>query len=440
MPCRGDNPCVVRSRLWLLPLLLAVMVLGGWWFGFRADRGNPELPVYVTGGERMALGQAIYQPGTDAKPFSYPPFSALVFVPFAWVPANWQPAVWFGINFWLLLAAIGWLHRWAMRDWPAVGPPRVGWLWAIAAVLAARHVFSVFENQSHDLLVLLPMVFGAAMWCRGSGMGVVGAGIGVGIGAAFKATPLLALELFLVRRSWLAIAALLATFGLLSWLPDWLFPQQSGGSWLWSWYEVNLRGLGIGAAASTEGVWGSHSILNQSLSGTLTRILSQAPADASGPFVLRNLALMPLGPAALRAAILLGQLGVVAWIGWGVLRARANVHAAPEQQQRLGLGEFGLVLCGMVLLSPQSSKAHFCVLLVPAVFCADRLLRAERCDRKLLVLLAISALLGLGSVKGILGKNAGNYVLGMGAVTWSTVAMLLASLRALRGPSQGVAL
>ena len=94
-PAGAITPGVVRSRLWLLPLLLAVMVAGGWWFGFRADRGSPELPVYVTGGERMSLGEAIYQPATDKKPFSYPPFSALVFVPFAAIPAQWQPAVWF---------------------------------------------------------------------------------------------------------------------------------------------------------------------------------------------------------------------------------------------------------------------------------------------------------------------------------------------------------
>ena len=279
------------------------MVAGGWWFGFRADRGNPELPVYVTGGERMSRGEAIYQPATDTKPFSYPPFSALVFVPFAAIPAQWQPAVWFEINFLLLLAALYWLHRWAGGQEREIGPPRLGLLWLIAALLAARHVLSVFENQSHDLLVLLPMVFGAAMWCRVTRRSALGAGIGAGLGAAFKATPLLALELFVLRRSWLGAAALLAAFCVLSWLPDLVFPQQSGEPWIRSWYEINLRGLGLGAAASTEGIWGSHSILNQSLSGTLTRVLSVAPADAGGPFVLRNLVVLSLGPQALRIAL-----------------------------------------------------------------------------------------------------------------------------------------
>ena len=59
MDTRGsdrDNPGVIRQRPWLLPLLLAVMVLGGWYFGFRAKKGERELPVYVTGGARMAAG------------------------------------------------------------------------------------------------------------------------------------------------------------------------------------------------------------------------------------------------------------------------------------------------------------------------------------------------------------------------------------------------
>ena len=156
------------------------------------------------------------------------------------------------------------------------------------------------------------------------------------------------------------------------------------------------------------------------LSGTLTRVLSVAPADAGGPFVLRNLVVLSLGPQALRIAILLAQLAVVALIGWATLGVRRSEGAAPVGPQRSRLGEFGLVLCGMVLL-------------VPAVFCADHLLRCGRRDGKVLGLLIAAALLGLGSVKGLLGKDAGNFVLGLGAVTWSTVAMLLATVCALRG-------
>src|SRR5262249_22727540 len=99
--------------------------------------------------------------------------------------------------------------------------------------------------------------------------------------------------------------------------------------------------------------------------------------------------------------------------------------------KRAALGAGSLVLCGMLLLSPQSSKSHFCVLLVPAVFCLDRLLRSRR-DRVLIALVVAAALLGTCSSKGLIGTRTGNLVLRAGAVTWSTVCMLAASLRALR--------
>src|SRR5690606_14277072 len=91
------NGAVQRSRLWLLPVLLAALVAGGWYFGFRAKESDRELPVYVTGAERMLAGEEIYRRCTDAKPFTYPPFAAVPFVPVTALPAAWQPPVWFGV-------------------------------------------------------------------------------------------------------------------------------------------------------------------------------------------------------------------------------------------------------------------------------------------------------------------------------------------------------
>ncbi|MGK0201349.1 MAG: hypothetical protein ACI9S9_000407, partial [Planctomycetota bacterium] len=79
-----------RSSLWLLPLLLAVLVGGSFYSDRQAAKGDRELNVYVTGGQRMAAGEEIYRRGFDAKPFTYPPFAAVPFVPFAKLPASWH--------------------------------------------------------------------------------------------------------------------------------------------------------------------------------------------------------------------------------------------------------------------------------------------------------------------------------------------------------------
>jgi hypothetical protein len=418
---------LMRKRLWMLPVLLAVMVLGGWYFGFRARESDRELPVYVVGGERMAAGAEIYRLGEDAKPFTYPPFAAVPFVPLAHVPVDWQPPAWFAINFVILLLLIRWLHQWARRERAGAGPPRMVWFWVLTALLGSHHVISVFSNQSHDLFIAGAVGLCAAAWCRGKVM----AGGWAGLGAAVKATPLLFVGLFALRRRPWTVALVFGVFVGLSMLPDWWFPRTDGRWWLQAWYESVLRGLEVGGAASNPGAWNSHSFLNQSLSGTLTRLLT--PAMGPATFVDEHVAFANLSAGACSALLRVAQVGVLVLIAIGVRGAGRAVGAASDAQatqRTLGLGEVGAIVCGMVLLSPQSSKAHFCVWLFPAAFLVDRLLRGRR-DLWLWLLVGGAMLLGPLAAKDLIGKALGNKLLAYGNVTWCTLLLLLAVVRVL---------
>lgn len=435
----GDNGCVNRQRLWLLPLLLAVMVCGGWYFGVRAKGEDRELPVYVTGGERMAAGEEIYRRGTDAKPFTYPPFAAVPFVPFALLPKDWQPPAWFVVNFVILLLLARWLHGWGRRDWPGAAPPRVVWYWGLLLLLGVHHVLSVLTNQSHDLFIAGALGLCAASWCAKGHW----AGLWAGLGGAVKATPMLFLGLFALRLRPLAVVLLLASFAALSLLPDWWFPRADGKWWLQAWYEVNLRGLEVGGTADARGAWNPHSYLNQSLSGTLTRLLT--PVAIPGRFVDENVAVAHLSPTTAKYIGLALQLGVLGAITFGIRGAARAVRTAADPavaQRTLGLGEVAAIACGMVLLSPQSSKAHFCIWIFPAAFLADRLLRG-RADVLLWLAVGAAVLLGPLASKGLLGGDLGNKLLAYGNVTWCTVLLLLATVRTLttagtpRAPSGG---
>ena len=68
----------------------------------------------------------------------------------------------------------------------------------------------------------------------------------------------------------------------------------------------------------------------------------------------------------MRAVVLLG-------IGAVVAQLSALGQSIVER-----LGEAGLIACGMVLLSPMSSKSHFCVLLLPIAFCCYAYLHHRR--------------------------------------------------------------
>lgn len=404
------------------------MVAGSWWFSVRAKSDDRELPVYVAGGERMATGQEIYRPGLDAKPFTYPPFAAVPFVPFSLLPADWQAPAWFCVNFLIVLLICRWLHAFGKRDVPGTGPPRIGWYWALTLLLGVHHVLSVFANQSHDLLIAAVMALTAAAWCRGRAL----AGGWAGLGAAIKATPLLFVCLFVLRLRVVATLLLLVAVVGLSLLPDWWFPRGDGRLWVQAWYDVNLRNLEVGAAASGASAWNAHSYLNQSLSGTLTRLLT--PVVASGKFVDENAALVHLSPVTCTYISRALQLAVVGLIAWGIRGAQRAVRVASDPivvQRTVGLGEVALIACGMVLLSPQSSKSHFCVWLFPAAYLADRVLRGRR-DWLLLALLAGAILLGPLTGKDLVGKAVGVKLNVYGNVTWCTVLLLLATVRSLR--------
>lgn len=414
--------------VWVIVLAL-LFVAGGFWFTAQARQGDRELPVYTVGAERMLHGEEIYRPAEDAKAFTYPPFFALPFVPLALLPASWQPAAWFAVNL-VVLLGIGWfLQRW----WGATGPlspARTAWFWLLVLLLAFRHVASVFENQSHDLLVAGTAVLVAAAWCRGSST----AGAWAGVGAACKATPLLFVLLFSWRRRWPALLLMLASAALLTLLPDLLLPRADGRLWAVAWYEINLSKLAV--AGPTSGVWGPLSFLNQSLTGTVTRLCTEVAAP--GLFVEPGIAIADLDAAQIGMVTKAAMLLVLAAIGLGLwLRPRGGAGSAAAQRV-FGLGEVSLIVCGMLLLSPQSSKSHFCVLLLPAAFAARRLL-GEGLPRGQQVLLAllllVSALLGTGMSKGLVGRAFGNRMLACGSVTWSCVALLLATVLAMRQPA-----
>ncbi|MGZ5503210.1 MAG: hypothetical protein ACXWGY_00990, partial [Chthoniobacterales bacterium] len=81
--------------------------------------------------------------------------------------------------------------------------------------------------------------------------------------------------------------------------------------------------------------------------------------------------------------------------------------------------EIGMVLTLMLLLSPASSKPHFCILLLPAWALAREMI--VRRDRFLFVIVVLSALCGLASNKDLVGSAIYDILKWHGVITLETL-------------------
>ncbi len=402
--------------------MAAAVVVLGVVFVRKGTTKTSELPVYTLGAERMLAGEEVYRV-SDEKPFTYPPFFALPFAPLGHVPLH-PPRPWSKILAWFVVnaALLGWIlgvvHRALAVPLAAAGGLRPVWFWTLTLTLAARHVSATLENQSHDLLVFGLVVAAAVAAARGAH---TRAGAWVGLAAACKATPLLFAVGWVLQRRGRALLGMVAMGVVATLLPDLIAPRGDGQWWVEAWARTFLGGVSAAGTAAAEGAWTAGSELNQSLSGTLHRLVS--PVEPNPARFVRDVALFEASPGQRAAVILIGRLLVLGAVIAAVWR---RVDGAPAR-----LGQAGAVVCGMVLLSPMSSKSHFCVLLLPLAYAVAVWGGAGRRDRWLACLLVFVFIAGTCTVKGLVGRALGGQLLALGAVTWTAVATLAATLRAL---------
>ena len=287
--------------------------------------------------------------------------------------------------------------------------------WCLVALIVGRYVVSPIENYSHDLLVAALVILAVRCWAnqkekRG--------GVAIGIAAACKATPLLFLPFLLLQRRWnaalfMSIAVVIAFF-----LPDFLFPRDSG-TWTGYWFSLVLSSLHL--FEGTNGVvhWSTWNQLNQSISGTIERLFS-FPADPNKDAI--DVSILTLSPSTISYITGFARVLIL-----GVLfSAFYKPSNTPLVYRRFCEG--ALLVCAMLLLSPMSSKAHFFLLLLPASVMV-RYYMWEKRDWILSGIFITMFLYGTLTVKDLVGTHIGHAVLATGSVTWCTLLAMLGTWR-----------
>ncbi len=387
----GDSRQTRRRQLG--PALLLAALLGAAFaphcFFFGATDWEK---VYIPAAERLIAGEPLF-----VEAFVYPPAAVLLPLPATHISPEYWP-----LHFWAMnllggvgLLLVGWRFTGGRFAWL---PPRRECAIALLGLAAGLgYVFDVLVNRQIDLLLAGGIVAGC--WCLVNRRPYAGAVL-IGLAAAMKCTPLLFVPYLCWVGRWRVAAVVLAVALAANFVPDALYPPGDGQPRLKVWAEkIFIPKL---ASDRNPGEWYANIGFNHSLSGWATRTgTAKLYRRDSGEWDVRPLA-EPASPKVLKLIVGGAALALLVLAAWATRRTR---EVTP-----LGVGmTFGL----MVLLSPMSSKPHFCVLIVPAWALA----RAgfER-SRVLLVVSGIVAVLGLLPNKDLLGGDAYDWIIWYGTV------------------------
>ncbi len=347
--------------------------------------------VYIPAAERLRSGESIYQ---DA--FVYPPFAAMIALPATALPESLWPSHFWSMNVFggIGLLLVGWRFTGGRFAW--FPPRRECWITLLGLAASIGFVFDVLVNRQIDLAIAGAILTGC--WCLVNRREYAGATL-IGLATAAKFTPLLFVPYLIWVGRWRAgLVVLLVAFGA-NLLPDLLFPPADGQIRLQVWVDrVIAPTLG---RDQNPGQWHAAIGFNHSLSGWVTRHGTSELILHDGKWDSRERA-NPPAPAALKVLVAGVSLGLLAVAAWATGRTRGVTP--------LGVG---MTLCLMVLLSPMSSKPHFCVLVIPAWALARTAFERRR---GWLVASSMAAGLGLLPNKDLLGGFAYDWVLWYGVI------------------------
>ncbi len=476
-----------RTHLrWCLTVLGLLLFLGGYSSAFLRDWPvKVWTTMFAPSARRLMAGEQLYR-HTDVDMYVYPPSIAMQSIPLALLPSFAGVIAWYLVS----VAALGvtvWCawHLAGLRGWSRQNAT----ILTGALVLGGRFLLSPLENHQFDAVIAAMLMLGfvalqrrqenpSAMW--------------LGTAASMKCTPWLIGPYLWGRGQRMAAVVFALTAICWNVVPDLVFPRTPQVSHLEDWHrEVLDRASHTAPGQWIHG--GQAQPLNQSLGGLVHRASTlgvswfpnsptAARLNEPGPrrwlglglsavlvgvcwLSLRRKNLMPAQavsfpslylPASEEPRQRMKQVAQATHPRQG-FHSEQNLPESQEPRQRMkqvaqathprqgfrseqslpvtdseprvGL-EASMVLCLMLLFSPQSSKSHYVVMILPMLV----LVHAAWQTRNWRLQGVLAGLLFLGplSVKDVLGLKWGYAALIAGVPTWFVLLSLAGLWQAAR--------
>ena len=227
--------------------------------------GGDDFDAYRDGIQHVLAHQPLYaEPLIHQHLYTYPPFSTLVFFPFTWLPFGADTNIWLAVNFAILVAIV--VLCWRTLGYRVTAPVLGGSLLLAVVCAFLEPVRSTLLHGQINLLVML-----LVLWDTSRGEHSRLKGIGVGIAAGIKLTPAYFVLYYLALRQWRAAAVAVATTAATVALGFAVLPADSRQYWAGTLFDDNRIADDINHPS------------NQSLRGTIARLIGGHPETAIGP-------------------------------------------------------------------------------------------------------------------------------------------------------------
>jgi hypothetical protein len=426
----ADHPISSQARSsaaaqkYWLALVAVIFALAMLPMSFKKPAAADWLNTYVLAGQEMLSHQPIHTAGKNslgAGPFTYPPAAALLAIPFARTSSTVALAGWYVASVLATFVAVG--CAWRLAGAPSFGHATRDWSWifALGLFLVARQLISPFGNRQTDMFVAAAVLGGC--WLLARGRDTHGA-VWIGVAAAIKATPLLFAPYLLWRGRWRAASVLVAVPLALNYLPDFVWPQPGGQSYLTQWREISLAPVRSG----TPGEWFADRLRNQSIAGLVGRLATFGPITSMAQVTDETPPVTPERARMIKLVvygICLLLLGITLWrFGW----------RKPDRSQIAV--EFAAVVCLMLLISPMTSKSHLCVLVLP-VFLIAREIVQRRTPGWIAFGVALT-LLGPLASRDVVGREVADILMAWGLPVMFVLLNLAAMWKLARADNQAI--
>ena len=266
----------------------------------------------------------------------------------------------------------------------------------LSVLSSLKFIFAVLENQAYDCLIFFLLVLGI--------YGLVEkrdflSSSSIALAAAMKATPLLFIPYLIFRKKWKIFSLCIVFYLSFSFLPDLFFSAQAQPTYFGKWFEDNVESslFGLGNASSLH-FWEGENQLNQSLRSFIFRLTARGEtATHYHETLFATYALFVLAITYMLLEFSKVELPYVL--------------------------DGSVLLIGMLMLSPMSSKSHFVVLLLPYMVILGYLLGSDRFSLKTPIGVALITSFALNSLtsRGIIGARLSTVLLMKGCITLGTL-------------------